>query len=254
MSANNSFARTIIVALAICLVCSVLVSGAAVILKDRQQTNAKLDKQKNILRAANLYQENMDVEGAFANIDRKFVDLETGEFIELENAESFNQRKAAKDPQTSIDIENDIAKIGRRSKVATVYLVRDGNGKAVKTIILPVHAKGLFSTLYGFLAIAADKQTVVGLKFYEQGETAGLGGEVENPSWLAKWPGKKVLNQQGEPILQLVKGGASGETEVDALSGATWTTAGVQNMLNYWLSENGFGPFLSRLDVNKGEA
>jgi Na+-transporting NADH:ubiquinone oxidoreductase subunit C len=252
MSANNSFVRTIVVALAICLVCSILVSSTAVVLKERQQTNAKLDKQKNILRAANLYQEGMDVQAAFANIDKRFVDLATGKFITIENPDSFNQRKAAKTPETSIDIENDIAQIGRRSTIAAVYLVRDN--QAVETIILPVHAKGLFSTLYGFIAIAADKQTVVGLKFYEHGETAGLGGEIENPKWLAKWPGKTVLNEQMEPVLQLVKGGAAQNNQVDALSGATWTTAGVQNMLNYWLSENGFGPFLSRLDVNKGEA
>ena len=253
MSANNdTFFKTIFVAVALCLVASVLVSGTAVSLKEQQKANASLDKKKNLLVAANLLKADTDIEAAFSKVDQKFVDLETGKFISVDNPETFNQRKMAKDPNTSIIIEKDVARITRRSKTASVYLVRDG--EKVETIILPIHGSGLFSTLYGFVALDADKQTVVGLKFYEQGETAGLGGEVENPKWLALWPGKQLLNKQGQPVLKLVKGIPANDTEVDALSGATMTTTGLQNMLNYWMGEDGFGPFLSRLDVNKGEA
>lgn len=255
MSANSnkeSFARTLIVAVALCLVCSVIVSSAAVFLKEKQVINASLDKKKNVLVAANLFKADTDVEAAFANIEQKFVNLETGEFVDIENPQSFDQRRAAKKLETSIKIERDLAKIGRRSKIAKVYLVK--NQQQVDTIILPIHGKGLFSTLYGFVAIKSDKQTVVGLKFYEQGETAGLGGEVENPRWLALWVDKKLMNNKGEPTLTLVKTIPKNEFEVDALSGATMTTRGIQNMLDYWLSEDGFGLFLSRLDVKKGEA
>jgi len=253
MSANNdSFFKTIMVAVALCLVASVLVSGTAVSLKEKQKANASLDKKKNLLVAANLLKPDTDIELAFSKIEQKFVDLESGKFVTVENPETFNQRKAAKDPSTSINIENDIARIFRRSKIASIYLVRDG--EKVETIILPIHGSGLFSTLYGFVALSADKRSVVGLKFYEQGETAGLGGEVENPKWLALWPGKQLLNENGQPILKLVKGIPANDTEVDALSGATMTTTGIQNMLNYWMGENGFGPFLARLDVDKGEA
>ena len=255
MSANSnkeSFARTLIVAVALCLVCSVIVSSAAVFLKEKQVINASLDKKKNVLVAANLLKADTDVEAAFANIEQKFVDLNTGKFVELENADAFDQRKAAKTAEASIEIENDLAKIGRRSKIAKVYLVKDQ--QKVDTIILPIHGKGLFSTLYGFIALKSDKQTVVGLKFYEQGETAGLGGEVENPRWLALWNGKKLLNDKGLPTLKLVKTIPANDSEVDALSGATMTTRGIQNMLDYWLSEDGFGLFLSRLDVKNGEA
>jgi Na+-transporting NADH:ubiquinone oxidoreductase subunit C len=249
MSANNdSFFKTISVAVALCLVCSVIVSSAAVLLKEKQETNAALDKKKNVLYAANLLQADTDIEQVFANIDQKFVDLATGQFVTLENPKAFNQRQYAKNADTSVVIENDLAKIGRRSKVASIYLVRDGD--KVKTIILPVHGKGLFSTMYGFIALEADKQTIVGLKFYEQGETPGLGGEVENPRWLALWVGKKLMNAQGEPALKLVKTIPSSEFEIDALSGASMTTRGLQNMLDYWLSEQGFGPFLAGLNVD----
>jgi Na+-transporting NADH:ubiquinone oxidoreductase subunit C len=241
---NDSFFKTISVAVALCLVCSVIVSSAAVLLKEKQDTNAALDKKKNVLYAANLLQADTDIEAVFSNIDQKFVDLSSGKFVTLDNPSGFEQRQAAKNTDTSIVIENDLAKIGRRSKIAPVYLVRDG--EKVKTIILPIHGKGLFSTMYGFIALEADKQTIVGLKFYEQGETPGLGGEVENPRWLALWTGKKLMNAQGQPALKLVKTIPTSEFEVDALSGASMTTRGLQNMLDYWLSEQGFGPFLSR--------
>ncbi|TQV74671.1 Na(+)-translocating NADH-quinone reductase subunit C [Aliikangiella marina] len=253
MPANNdSFLKTIIVAVALCLVCSILVSGTAVSLKETQKSNAVLDKKKNILMAANLLTEGADLKELFGKVEQKFVDLETGAFVEIENPEAFNQRQRAKDPNLSVAIEEDIAKIRRRSKIASVYLVRDGD--KVEKIILPIHGSGLFSTLYGFVALESDKQTVVGLKFYEHGETPGLGGEVDNPMWLAKWPGKQLLDEKGNTVLTLVKTSASNNREVDALSGATWTTSGVENMLTYWLGEQGFGPFLSRLDVTKGEA
>jgi len=253
MSANKeSFSRTVTVAVVLCLVCSVIVSTAAVVLKEKQQSNASLDKKRNVLVAANLLNADTDIEAAFANIDQKFVNLATGKFIVIDNPKNFNQRQAAKIEDTSVAIENDLAKIGRRSKIASVYLVRDG--EKVKTIILPIHGKGLFSTLYGFIALESDKQSIVGLKFYEQGETPGLGGEVENPRWLALWKGKKLLNNNGQPALKLVKTIPVSEFEVDALSGASMTTRGLQNMLDYWLSEQGFGPFLARLNVQKGEA
>jgi Na+-transporting NADH:ubiquinone oxidoreductase subunit C len=255
MSANpnkESFVRTIIVAVALCLVCSVLVSSIAVMLKDQQINNALLDKKKNVLVAANLLNENTDIESAFANIEQKFVDLSTGQFVEMAKPQSYDQRQAAKDPEMSVAIENDLARIGRRSKVVAVYLVKEKS--RVEKIILPVHGKGLYSTLYGFIALESDKQTIVGLKFYEQGETPGLGGEVENRNWLALWNGKKALNDRGEPALKLVKSIPQNDYEVDALSGASMTTRGIQNMLDYWLSDQAFGKFLSKLDVKKGEA
>ncbi len=256
MSANSeSFGKTITVAVILCLVCSVIVSSAAVLLKDKQDANASLDKKKNILVVANLFEKGADIktediEAAFANIEQRFVDLKTGQFVSVANPESFSQRQLAKDDQTSVAIENDLARIGRRSKIASVYLVKDN--EQIQTIILPIHGKGLFSTLYGFIALKSDKQSIVGLTFYEQGETPGLGGEVDNPRWLALWENKKLLDSNGKPALKLVKSIPKNEFEVDGLSGATMTTVGLQNMLDYWLSEDGFGPFLANLNIAGG--
>lgn len=247
---SESMVRTLLVAIILCLVCSIVVSSAAVFLKDKQTKNAELDKKRNILVAANLMNDSTDIEAAFAKIEQKFVDLASGEFVDVNDPSTFDQRARAKAVKTSIKIEKDVARIGRRSKIVSVYLVKDQGH--IQTIILPVHGKGLFSTLYGFIALESDKRTIVGLKFYEQGETPGLGGEVENPLWLALWKGKKLLDNNGQPQLQLVKGGAKNDHQVDALSGASMTTRGVQHMIDYWLSDDGFAPFLQHLNVKEG--
>lgn len=252
MSKKESPMKTIVVAVILSLVCSVVVSFAAIQLKPKQELNKELDRKRNILISAQLLedQSSADVEELFKQIETKVVDLSTGEFVEP--PKDFNQRKFAKDPETNKVLEGkqDIAGIRKRSQLANVYLVRD-NSDQVETVILPVHGYGLWSTMYGFLALKPDTTTVVGFKYYEQGETAGLGGEVENPTWRAKWPGKEVLNEDGEPVIKLVKGNAQDKNHVDGLSGATLTSNGVENTIHYWLGEDGFGPFLAR--VRAGE-
>ena len=251
MSANNdSFSKTLIVAVSLCLVCSLAVSGAAILLRKEQQINKIADIRKSILLASGLTKagESVDVNAIFAEkIEARVVDLASGQFVDDINIEKFDQRREAKNPKNNkvLSKKEDIASIKRRAKQAKVYLVKE-NGQ-IKSIILPIHGYGLFSTLYGFLAIQADTQTVVGLKFYEQSETPGLGGEVENPNWIAQWPGRQVLNDQFKPVLKLVKTGASNKTEVDALSGATMTSQGIERLLTYWLGDDGFGPFLANI-------
>ena len=114
-------------------------------------------------------------------------------------------------------------------------------------MVLPIHGYGLWSTLYGFIALEGDLETIVGLGFYSHGETPGLGGEVDNPSWKAQWVGKKLYDSQGELAIQVVKGKAApGDVNsVDGLSGATLTSRGVSNLVNFWLGDDAFGTFLS---------
>ena len=167
--------------------------------------------------------------------------------------ESYDQRKAAKDPQRSerLSGKEDIAGIKSQANVAEVFLARGDDGD-LSRIILPVHGYGLWSTLYGFLALEPDANTVSGLGFYEHGETPGLGGEVDNPKWKALWEGKKLYGEQGEVEIQVVKGAVDSKTpnaehKVDGLAGATLTSNGVSNLLRFWVGENGFGPYLKRM-------
>lgn len=257
MSANKeSVGKTLLVAFLVCVVCGVVVATAAVSLRPVQSKNQLLDKRMNILQAAGLYQPGVDVNTVFKSIERRFVDIDTGEYVEM--PESYDQRKAAKDPQRSerLSGKEDIAGIKSQANVAEVFLARGDNGD-LSRIILPVHGYGLWSTLYGFLALEPDANTVSGLGFYEHGETPGLGGEVDNPKWKALWEGKKLYGEQGEVEIQVVKGAVDSKTpnaehKVDGLAGATLTSNGVSNLLRFWVGENGFGPYLKRMQ--QGEA
>ena len=252
MSANKeSVGKTLLVAFLVCVVCGVVVATAAVSLRPVQSKNQLLDKRMNILQAAGLYQPGVDVNTVFKSIERRFVDIDTGEYVEM--PESYDQRKAAKDPQRSerLSGKEDIAGIKSQANVAEVFLARGEDGD-LSRIILPVHGYGLWSTLYGFLALEPDANTVSGLGFYEHGETPGLGGEVDNPKWKALWEGKKLYGEQGEVEIQVVKGAVDSKTpnaehKVDGLAGATLTSNGVSNLLRFWVGENGFGPYLKRM-------
>ena len=209
MSNKESPIKTIIVALVLSLVCSIVVSFAAIKLKPLQEQNKALDKKLNILMAAGMIDNpaTADVKAIFEQVESRVVDLATGDLVEA--PAGFDQRAAAKDPASNIrlDASVDLGGIGTRSKLANVYIVRN-NGK-LDSIILPMHGKGLFSTLYGFVALNSDLKTIKGIKYYEHGETPGLGGEVENPLWLAKWVGKQAMDNSGEPVITLVKSNAS---------------------------------------------
>jgi len=249
---NDSTAKTILVALLLCFVCSIIVSSAAVALKPFQLKNKSLDKKRNILQVAGLYQEGQSIETLFQQVEPKVVDLATGEYADDILPEEFDQRQAAKDPLRNVRIpsDHDIAHIKQRAKYATVYLVKEHED--IKFLILPVHGYGLWSTLYGFVVLQEDANTIHGLQFYEHAETPGLGGEVNNPNWRAKWSGKLAYDAQGTPNIEVVRGSVDPSKresihQVDGLAGATLTSRGVTYLLRYWLSQDGFGPYLQKI-------
>lgn len=260
-SQKESTARTLTVALLVCLVCSVFVAGAAIALKPTQMENRLLDKQRSILAIAGLGEPGMSsakVKEIFdSTITAKLVDLRTGKFSDAFDPLTFDPLKAAKDPKLSTVLKGseDVAGIKRQEQYSTVYLVeKDGQ---VQTLILPVRGYGLWSTLYGFIAVKGDLNTVVGMGFYQHGETPGLGGEVDNPKWKGQWPGKTLFDENGKLAVKVVKGGVDPQSpqaahQVDALAGATLTSNGVSHLLQFWLGQNGFGPFIANLRA--GEA
>ncbi len=247
-SNNDGIKKTLTVVIALSLVCSIVVSVAAVGLRDKQKANALLDKQSKIIEVAGIQAQGSVADLYQEYIEPRLVDFETGEFID-EDAASFDQRAAAKDPSESIRLnaEDDKAKIIRRSNTGIVYLVKEND--QVSKVILPVHGNGLWSMMYAFVAVETDGNTVAGITYYEQGETPGLGGEIENPTWRAQFEGKQLFDENFMPALKVVKGGAQqGDVHgVDGLSGATLTANGVQGTFDFWLGDLGFGPFLANV-------
>lgn len=233
----------------VCLGCSLMISFAAVSLRAPQERNKKLDRQRSVLQAAWLIKPGEKVSAARVQelytkyIEPRIVDLATGEYVDMP-VDSFEPEKVEKKPAP----ENP-AQVKEIPKYAEVFLVKDDAGK-VSMVVLPIVGKGLWSTMRGFFALDADGSTIRGLTYYEQGETPGLGGEVENPLWKSLWPGRRAFDEQGNVKIEVIKGHAgpvdSDPYHVDGLSGATITSRGVTSMLHFWLGENGFKPFLEK--------
>jgi Na+-transporting NADH:ubiquinone oxidoreductase subunit C len=245
----DSVGKTVGVAAALCIVCSILVSTTSVKLKPLQIKNKQMDMKKNILSAAGLLGDGTDIESVYkSRIEEKMVDFSTGSYS-AKTTEGFDLQKAEANPDTSIKIEKDFAGLGRRAKESIIYIIKDEAGQKAG-LILPIRSQGLWALMYGFIALKNDAKTVVGFQYYQQGETPGLGAEVNNPKWKAQWVGKLVFDESNAPKISLVKlraaeGSSEANHQIDALSGATITSNGVQNSLRYWLSNEAFGKFLS---------
>lgn len=259
---NDSIKKTMMVALGVCLVASILVSTAAVALKPIQDNNKKIDLLTNVLIAGDLYTEGSDPKILFdENIKTEIIDLESGQIIDKDrynddlNPESFNITGLANsdDYGKEIPAELDKAGIKRQPKYMVVYIVNDENG--VNKYILPLYGKGLWSTMYGFMALNKDLRTIEGFTFYQHGETPGLGGEVDNPKWKAQWKGKQAFDENWDISIQVIKGlvdqeGAKANSQIDGLSGSTLTTRGVDQLVKFWLGDQGYGSFFKNLRGN----
>ncbi|MCP4214416.1 MAG: Na(+)-translocating NADH-quinone reductase subunit C [bacterium] len=253
---TDTIKKTIGVALGVCIVCSVLVSTAAVYLKPKQEANKALEKRKNILKAGGLLKEDVDIEKVFSDkIHTVLVDLATGSVLAEDQipanmkTDTYDLKRLAKDATDgkAIPGDKDIAGIKRIPTHSQVYFVKENN--QIVRVIFPVHGKGLWSTMYGFFALEKDLETVGGMTFYEHGETPGLGGEIDNLKWQTSWKGKAAFDKNGKLQLKFLKGKATpGSTvEIDGLSGATLTSRGVQYMMEFWFGSDAYGPFLGKL-------
>lgn len=253
---KDSVAGTVTIAAALSLVCSVLVSVAAVTLRPIQEKNQLLDKKKNILEAAGLLKgDTPDITEVYSKYVRpKVVDLATGDYDESIRGDDYDQYKIGKDPKVAIvlDSKDDIAGIRMIAPKGVVYEIYESD--KLTQVVLPVHGKGLWSTMYGFLSVQADGKTVQGIGFYSHGETPGLGGEIDNKKWKASWTGKLVYDESGEPKLEVIKGAVdlsrpSSKYQVDGLSGATITARGVGHLVRFWVGDIGFKKYLHKLSI-----
>lgn len=207
---RDSMGNTLFVAIGVSLVCSILVASAAVILKPRQLLNEEEYRQRIILDVAGMYEPNANIAELYSSIKEISTEFASGE-------------------------------------QAPIYLVMDGSD--IEQVILPVEGAGLWATMYGFLAVEADGNTVRGLQFYAHGETPGLGDQVDKPAWRAQWRGKKLYDQNGEPQIEVIKGLAPDDSdyEIDGLAGATLTGRGVSVFVRHWIGDDGYGPYLKSL-------
>lgn len=243
MAAERTPLRVVAFAAAVCIVCSVLVSGAAVLLGPRQEANRTADRQHKILVVADLAgrapMEPAEVSALFReHVRPRVVEVPSGRFVDAEEATT-----------TSHPAPPNQAGVREIPDQAVVYEVMDGD--RVRMIVLPVEGMGLWSTLRGYLAVDPDGTTIRGLNYYEHAETPGLGAEVDNPEWQQRWEGRRIYGPDGAVQIEVVKGAAGPPAEdphrVDGITGATITADGVTHMMHLWLGPDAFGPLLAAM-------
>jgi len=251
---HESPARTLLVAAVVCVVCSLFVSLSVQWLGGRRAENQRVLREARITEILARQPALTEMLASLDEIDlrARVVELGTGEYADELDPATFDPLRAEQDPLQSVELapERDLAKLGRRALYAVVYEVR--RGEQLELVILPVHGAGYVTTIRGYLALERDCNTVAGLAFYEQSETPGLGGVIDDPDWQARWDGKRLRDAEGVLRISVGKSSsaasaADAEHRVDGISGATRTSSAVSQLVRFWVGEDGFGPYLARL-------
>ena len=219
--------RVILFAAVVCVACSLLLSGTAALLRKRQDFNVEMDRKVNVLKAFGVEVTNtkgkriISDEEALAtftdHISEIVIEGETGRVLE---------------GITSADLTSDERK--QKSK-RPLYLWTE-NGEVTR-YAFPISGYGLWSTVYGYMALKDDLATIIGVTFYRHGETPGLGGEVSQPWFTEQFAGKKVWAGGALLPFEVVKGGVPAKYPagcdhcVDGISAATITSNGVTDFI-----------------------
>ena len=247
MIAKDTPIRALSVALTVAVVCALAVSLAADTLRPLYLANLEQELVGRLMAILDA----LSAQGrsfTIAEIETRVVRLDDGAFDDDIDPDQYDARKASRELDTSIALapDDDIAGIRRRANPAVVYLARQKSGRP-DVLILPVYGIGYQSALLGYLALDGNGRDILALRFYEQGETPGLGSRIQEPDWEALWQGKRAFADDGSVTISVGGSGHAGSTSrVDGISGATRTTQGVDALVRFWLGENGFGPFLAR--------
>ncbi len=211
--------HTVLFAVVLCCVISVLLTAASTGLQKFQQKNIRLDRQKNILKSVGLI------------LEKKKYSAEAVEKLYQENI-----RSVWTDPAGKI-----LAAPQKGKHDLPIYLYI--KNEHIKAYIRPINSRGLWGRILGYLAIRNDGATVYGFTVYKHSETPGLGGEIVKEWFQKNYVGKKIVNQKGEFVsVSIAKGKAAGRVPeelalnyVDGISGATLTgkylTAGMKEII-----------------------
>lgn len=248
----HSVRHTFVFAVAVCLVCAVVVSAAAVGLRPRQEANERLARQLNVLEANGQRQPGETLDAA--EVERRYAELEAV-VVDLHS----DRERPDLDPSDLPDEEllappND-AGLAALPRYVVVYKHHGTDGR-LERILLPVVGQGMWSRLEGLLTLGGDLVEIRTLTFHTQKETPGLGGEIDDPAWKARWADRRAYGPDGEVRIEVAKGSVGPPEEepfrVDGITGATITSRGVSDLVRFWLGEEGFGPYLESLREEAG--
>jgi Na+-transporting NADH:ubiquinone oxidoreductase subunit C len=253
---KNSNSFTLTFAVIVCVVFAAALASTYNGLKSTIDANAEFDKKKNVLLAMGFAEKGAQM--SRKELERIYAERVEGTVLEVKRAEvpvevkEDGERKTVQVEKVVdlVETDHDVAELvqlrhdenrkpeAERTEYAAIYRGTTDDGSTVWAI--PISGYGLWSTLYGFLALEGDLDTVRGITFYKHGETPGLGGEVDNPAWQRSWEGKTILDEKGHVVGVIVKKGVvdpkiafEKEHMVDGLSGATITSNGVTKFVKH---------------------
>ena len=232
--------RTLAVATLVALACSAMVATAVHLLRPVQQGYQQLDRNRSIVEAAGLLPPGVvsdtEIIGDFLDIEAHVVDLHSGDYLPQPDAHTFNHWAPPGDGSAATEAADN-------TRVPVYIVRRDG---ALERIVLPVDGPGMWDTIYGYIALAADLNTVLDLVIYKHAETPAIGDRIEQPEWRAKWQGKRIYDEKGN-----VQIGVSGRPDalygVDLISGASITSDAVGTLVQHWFGDDGYKTYLKRL-------
>lgn len=213
-----------IYAIIMVVVVAVSLSIVAVQLKPAQEDNIRIEKMQNILASVNVPIAEVPKKQVI-DIYHKYITSvigvnSKGEVVEQDAEKIF-----------AIELANELKKPVEQ-QVLPVYTATLDNGDTA--YIVPLRGKGLWGPVWGYVSFKTDFNTIVGTMFDHKSETPGLGAEINQPSFMEPFKGKKIFDPDGTfTSIEIVKGGAlPGNIHgVDAISGGTITSKGVQKML-----------------------
>lgn len=237
---NNRY--TFIYAAILTVVAAVLLALAAEGLRPMQETNIRLEKMANILKAAKVdVQDPTKLEETYKNNVEEFVIGVDGNI--REGVAAFN-----------VELKDELSKAPEAMNLP-LFVYSGENGK--KIYILPLRGVGLWGPVWGFVSLENDFNTVYGANFDHKGETPGLGAEISTPIFQDQFPGKKVYGQDGQAVaLKVVKFGAekdyAAEHRIDGISGGTITSVGVSDMIQSGIAY--YNAYFSKLKAEAAPA
>jgi len=225
---RNRYYSYIFIAI-ITIVAAGVLSFAAKFLRPIQELNEAVEKKKNIMLA-------MDIIGPDEKLSREEIINKFDETIKPVAVNYQGEIMTLSERQTVADIDPESeAQKPLEKQLLPLYLQqREGETLAY---CIPVFGKGLWSTIYGYLALKQDLNTIKGITFYKHGETPGLGAEVATQWFTENFAGKQIFNKDGELVsVEIIKGQVTESTpqayrKVDGISGATKTCDGVNDFL-----------------------
>jgi len=228
---NFSNTYIFVFSLVMVTIVAVLLSFVATQLKPRQQMNVEIEKKQDVLRSVGKAEQLGEVEDKNSYIEQQF-----GEFITRSYVVDFEGNRLETDAfEVTLKLEEEVRKpLEERNYPIFVYEKEDG---AVKYVV-PVRGKGLWGPIWGYVALDEDLNTIYGAVFDHQGETPGLGAEI-NTGWFQEpFKGKTIFDGEEFVSIEVVKGGAPADAPhaVDAISGGTITSKGLEDMLKECLS------------------